>query len=130
MHRVALVLDKDFGENVFSMAAHIHVWLVSSPLNEAAAKLWWMEREFEYSCLWGTTLFDYDENASPEEVCINIVETIDDHHQQGWSKDQVIPEWSELLVYGAEASESVRLALQGLGFCRFEDTEYGFRVLK
>ena len=41
LHRVGLVVDREFGNRVLALAAHMHVWVVNSPTNRVVADAIW-----------------------------------------------------------------------------------------
>ena len=110
-HRVALVVDPDFGERLTDLAKRVHVWACESRQNAKVARQLWRENP-EHSLESGVTTFQVKASDSPQDMCIGILGAIEDHHG-GWSHD---PPWSILEVYGADLTDGVKRALNGLGF--------------
>lgn len=122
-HRVALVLEVKFGPQLEALAETRHVWAVRSTENESAAHRFWSEERDDGSdplCS-GITLFD-PQGATNEEVCLSILDDIDEHHGE-FSHD---PALNVLEVYGASLTKRIREEFSSLGFRRFDRSEVGF----
>jgi hypothetical protein len=120
-YKVALVVDKDFGEKLLELASRLHVWVCSTPQNRKLAAVFWAEQA-AHSLECGLTTFKVDDGHSPEEMCVNIIGTIDLHHGE-FSHN---PAWSVLEVYGAQHTPKVEEAFKKYGAKRFEKTSGGF----
>lgn len=122
-HHVALVVDPLFGERLASLSQRVHVWAVASSENyEVARRLWEQRGVKEHRLESGVTTFNPTPGASPEEECVGILETIDEHHGE-YSHD---PPWSILEVYGVNLTPRIQNQLKEFGITRFEITEDGF----
>ena len=88
---VAVVVDRDFGERLLTLAQRLHVWVCDTPINDAAGEKAWAA--LPPGAVWnevGVTTFRVGENDSPEDMAICHVGDIDLHH----------PAWSRIEVYG------------------------------
>jgi tRNA1(Val) A37 N6-methylase TrmN6 len=125
-HRVAVVVDPEYGDRVSELSERVHVWLVESPSNLAAAERFWQAHASEYSLDRGITVFRGRPACAPDELVCEILETINDHHGE-WSHD---PPWSVLLVRGTTATPRLRAALAARGFTEVEPEANGFRAAR
>jgi hypothetical protein len=118
-HRVAIVVDPQYGEQVIELARDRHVWLVRSPRNdEAAAALWQDASEHTLQdCI--TTFNGAD---SPESAFIAILGTVELHHGE-YSHD---PPLSVIETIGLRPTSAVSDALSEYGFQEVEATPDGF----
>jgi hypothetical protein len=74
----------------------------------------------------GITLFKYAEADSSDQVCLDILETVDLHH----GEYSHAPPWSEVEVYGAQLTPTLQSALVELGFSKFDVTTDGFVAVR
>jgi hypothetical protein len=124
-HRVAIVVDRSFGERIADLARTSHVWAVESPENTPAIREVW-DREAADPDPGadplgpGVTSFAADEAESPEETCLRIADVVDEHHG---AHD---PPWCEIEVFGVELSPALRELFLELGAATFERTSAGF----
>ncbi|MCP3931189.1 MAG: hypothetical protein GY705_19060 [Bacteroidetes bacterium] len=128
VHKVALVVDPNFGEKLLPIANTMHVWAVGSAINMDAIQIWY-ERDLEQDLSFyrGASSFDYDEGAKPEKIASDIIETIDDHHGPNWTEENgEIPEWSCIFVYGCSLKDPILSTLMEYGIDDFEETAFGF----
>lgn len=112
-HRVALVLDKCFGMRLLELAKRVHVWIVSSTINEKACEVLW---SFDggsysgYSLDSGATPFKTFINENMPETLLDLIPMIFDHHSP-WDHD---PPMTELEVYGLTLNDEVQSVLDEL----------------
>jgi hypothetical protein len=125
MNKVILVLDPDYGDNLASLAALGHVWVIDTPANLAAASEYWAQNQ-KHEVKTGITTFKSSENESRLESCLNILETIDLHHGKYSSH---LP-YSVLEIIGLRLTDEVKSAIKALGFGTFESTVEGFRAMR
>lgn len=114
VHRVALVLDREFGNKVLVLSDRMHVWMLDSPTNRVAAEeVWAGQREddprdpLEH----GVTLFKPTMGRTPADIVVEIMGTIFDHHSE-WEHS---PPMSELEIHGAPDTEAIASALASVG---------------
>ena len=116
-HKVALVVDAEFGSQLDALALRRHVWIVDSPTNKAAVhNVWESQRGDKFTPLeTGATVFD-PQGSTPSEWCLSILETVEEHHAA----------LNTLEVIGVELSEQLRSALASLGYARLSVGPEGF----
>lgn len=116
-HRVAVVVDREFGERLLPLAQRLHVWVCDTPINDAAGEKAWAA--LPPGAVWnevGVTTFRVGEDDSPEDMAICHVGDIDLHH----------PAWSQIEVYGVRLNDDLRAAWQEYGADEFRETPEGF----
>ena len=121
VHGVALVVDRNFAEKLPVLAERIHVWICSSPENRASAERIWA-KDSELNERFGVTTFKYSEKNSPEQIVLNILPIIDQHHNEYAHE----PPWEFLEVFGASITPDIESALKEYGDGIFEVTDDGF----
>ena len=120
-YTVLVVLDRDFGERLASLAPETPVWIIGSPSNTPIAHRLWKERPAS-NHLNGVTVFNGFKDGTPEEILLNELDTIDLHHGQH-SAD---PPYARLVILGVPLTDSVKDALEALGFESFQQEAAGF----
>lgn len=120
-YRVALVVDRDFGNRLEELARRVPVWICDSPENRSIAHRVWRKTSSKEPQS-GVTVFKVTRERTPEEMCIGTLENVDLHHGEH-SHD---PPFSVLEVYGTPMTENIRAAAEEFGFCDFEEHENGF----
>jgi hypothetical protein len=103
----------------------MHVWACDSPENRLVANRAWASAQ-RVSLEHGITLFKYSESDSSDQVCLDILETVDLHH----GEYSHAPPWSEVEVYGAQLTPTLESALVELGFSKFHQTTDGFVAVR
>jgi hypothetical protein len=78
-YRVVVVLDREYGERLSQLVGQAPVWIIDTPTNRAEAQKIWAA-DSNRSHLDGVTTFKTKSDSSSEEVLINELDTIDDHH--------------------------------------------------
>lgn len=128
IHKVALVVDPNYGEKILPIADCMHVWVVYSKENMHAIDIWYKKRVDNHLFFQkGASNFEYNPSQSPEEIAASIIETINDHHGPDWSEEiSQIPEWTYIEIYGCELKDPIKSTLEEYGINCFEVTEYGF----
>jgi hypothetical protein len=121
-HKVAIVLDKNFGEKVAKLSQKMHVWLCDTPVNKKAAAFCWLKENKFTSLENGITTFKISNQDSPESILTDIIVTVDLHHGE-YSHN---PPWSELHVYGIRLIAKIESKLREFGTGRFESIANGF----
>lgn len=123
LHRVAIVVDPAFGDQLDALAARMHVWVADTAVNRPAAeRVWAAGTPPDLGS--GVTTFKVDSTRSPEEWCASIVGTVEEHHG-GFSHD---PPVTELEVYGTPPTVSLQAAFATYGFREFTPLGGGFRA--
>jgi len=79
-HHVFFILDAEFVGDLWELSRLAHVWLIKSPLNEAAARTVWDRETKDFSPLHGVTLFDGSEDNAKSFYA--FLSTIDMHHDE------------------------------------------------
>jgi hypothetical protein len=111
-HGVAIVVDADFGDRLPMLASRLHVWLIDTPMNKAAASAVWQSGPPMQSLEIGVTSFKAERSRSSDQIVAAMLETIDLHHGQ-YSHT---PPWSFVEVYGAQPTPLLSAALAEFGF--------------
>jgi hypothetical protein len=123
LHRVAIVVDPAFGDQLDALAARVHVWVADTVVNRSAA-----ERVRAAGAPpgleSGVTTFKVDATQTPEHWCAAIIGTVEEHHGE-FGHD---PPVSEFEVYGMPPTPSLQAAFAEYGFDEFEPTTDGFRA--
>jgi hypothetical protein len=122
-HVVAVVVDPAFGDRLLALAGRVHVWIIDTPANKAAAESVWREGGAAYSSERGVTTFSAYQTASPDEIVASMLDTIDLHH----GEYSHVPPWSVLEVFGANPTPRLVAALAELGFSRVASILGGFK---
>lgn len=124
-YRVGLIVDRNFGDRISDLARAFHVWVIASPRNSPVIRAFWngQSRGHDEDLLAsGITSFDATDQESPEDSCVRMASELDEHHGE-FSHD---PPWSEIAVFGAKLSASVKNAFAEIGATSFESTSDGF----
>jgi hypothetical protein len=122
-YAVGIVVDPDFGDRLVPLASRLHVWIVDTPPNRAAAERVWAA-DAAYSLERGVTTFRVDEGATREEWCIAVLPDVHDHHG-AHAHD---PPYGAIEVYGAAPSAALRAAFAEWGLAGIEEVPGGFRA--
>lgn len=104
-YRVAIVVDRNFGNQVKALSRRLNVWICKTPANQLAVETIWRAQP-EYNLESGVTVFNCTEQETPEEMVANILDNVDLHHGQ-FSHD---PAWSIIEVIGCLATEKIKQA--------------------
>lgn len=112
VYRVGIVADPDFGSRLSELASRMHVWIVDTPANRAAANRIWAARPSAPSLERGVTIFQSNLDDAPDQRVVAILSTVDLHHGE-YSHD---PPVNVLEIHGAPLTNSLRSALGDLGF--------------
>ncbi len=124
-HKVGLVVERNFGQRIATLARLFHVWSIESPSNTPFIQQFWdggQKVSESDSLSSGITSFVADDKESPEEVCARIAGDVDEHHGE-FAHD---PPWSELEVFGVKLSTRLREVFTDIGATTFEPTQEGF----
>jgi hypothetical protein len=125
IHKVTLVFDPGYGEKLLQLANESHVWVIDSPINSVTALEYWVKNP-EYKVELGITKFHVSENKTLSEICLSFLDAIDMHHNE----DAVDLPYSVLEIIGLSFSDELKLAIEDLGFKRFETTDRGFLAMR
>jgi hypothetical protein len=121
-YSIAIVVERDFGDELVELAKRLHVWVCSTPENRPHVERARGAQPARPSIEHGVTTFNVSDTDSPEEMLVGILDTVDIHHGE-YSHS---PPWSELEVYGASPTPAVRAALAEFGVRAFSGTKRGF----
>jgi hypothetical protein len=105
---VALVLEKNFGEQLTSIVKRGEAWVVASPGNTEVASRLIAEG-------YHITTFRRPDNFVPESTGAGMLENIELHH----GKYSRSPPYGRLEVYGAELNDEFRRELESYDFREF-----------
>ena len=126
-HRVAIVVDPDFGARLEVLASRLHVWIAATVSNRAAAERYWESHPTPIGAAAleaGVTTFDVDTSQSADEWCSAILSTVEEHH----GEYSHVPPVSELEIYGTTPTPTLRSALEDSGFAPERENAGGFRA--
>ena len=118
---VYIIVDREFGEKLSALEPGVSVWIVDTPTNKAVVQHLWKELPKDRPS--DITTFKFVETASPEDIFLAELETIDLHHGR-YSGD--LP-YTVLQVIGASLSTRIKDKLSAYGFDRFRETPEGFK---
>lgn len=124
-YKVCVVVDREFGEQLATLALGVPVWIVDTPTNKAVAKRLWNERTHEDS-LTGITTFHFSESATPEDMAVSMLDTIELHH----GRHSAHPPFTVIEVLGTPLTESVKTGFSEYGFNEFDPTSTGFSATR
>jgi hypothetical protein len=122
-HRVAVVVDPDYGEAVRPLSLSRHVWIVRSPRNNAVVEAMRAQCN-EHSAETGVSTFNA--GGTPEESFLSILGVVDEHHGEH-SHD---PPLSVIEVVGVAATDAIREQLAAVGFRQTEPDDEGFTAYR
>jgi hypothetical protein len=126
-HRVAIVVDPEFGDRLDTLALRVHTWIADTATNRAAADRYWSAQKsanVAHSLEHGVTTFRVDLTTPPEDWCASIVDVVEEHHGP-WSHE---PPVTEVEVYGTPLSAALRTVFAAVGFDEARPTPYGFEA--
>ena len=112
-HRVAVVVDPDYGKHVRDLSRDRHVWIVRSPVNDAVVEVVRAQAE-EYSLDSGISTFAAGE--SPEASFLSILGAVEEHHGEH-SHD---PPLGVIQIIGVDLTPGIRAELAAYGFDQVE----------
>lgn len=115
-HKVGIVVDPGFGDRVAELARVFHVWVVESRENTPIIQSVWKSGAV------GVTSFAAFEGESHEAMCARIAGDVNEHHG-AFSHD---PPWSEIEVFGAKLTSTLRHVFEELGATACTPTQEGF----
>jgi hypothetical protein len=124
-HRVGIVLDPEFGGRLSQLARQFHLWVVASETNAPAIRDSRGDAtatETGDPLASGVTSFEPFPGESSEDLCVRILETVDDHHGD-LAHD---PPWSEIEVHGLGLTPRLRSLFTEFGAEEFTPTASGF----
>jgi hypothetical protein len=124
-YRVFVVLDRDYGQRLVDLVQTGPVWIVDTPSNRTVAQRIWAG-DPNRSYLEGVTTFKFTEGSSSEDILINELATIDDHH----GTYSANPPYTVIEVIGTGISDKVKDEMARFGFNQFEPTSGGFRAIR
>lgn len=116
--RVALVLDRNYGERLSQLATQMTVWIIDSPSNKVVArKLWDRHPKAEHM------ITTFKEPRVVDETCFEgLMDNIEHHH--GYYSQT--PPFRELEVLGLKPTPVIEQVLTDFGFALKETTVTGF----
>ena len=119
--RVALVLDRDYGEKLKKLATQMAVWIIDTPSNKTVAQELWRQRpEPEHM----VTTFKHKDIV--DETCFEgLMDNIELHH----GPCSQTAAFRELEVVELHPFPVIDKVLSDYGFSRVQDTALGFRAV-
>ena len=120
---IAIVLDADFGAQLFELASRIPVWIVDTPGNRASIESEWTRRRRD-GAERELSVFRLIEGLSPSEHIAALLRTIDQQHGAAAENGP----FTTLRVYGASAADAPAAAIRQLGGGAPVATADGFEV--
>ena len=118
--KISLVVDRDYGSRLESLVASGSVWIVDTETNRKAALEYWMSDRRHSPAV--VTTFKSLPTESALEMCSKTLPILDLHH------GEYAEGYSVLDVVGVELNEELRVAIEALGFSKFESIAEGFRA--
>jgi hypothetical protein len=111
-YRIAIVLDRTFGDRLLPLAQRLHVWICDTPLNRASVKAVWRSRgDRPHDIESGATIFTCSETDTAETMLLQQVGTLDLHH----GRYSHSPPWSVIEVVGMSPTPTVVNEFANLG---------------
>jgi hypothetical protein len=124
-HRVALIVDRVFGDSLETLETSVHVWVVDTPVNRVVAERIWKSRNGADHVAREVTTFHTDLTRTPEANAVDILPVIGAHlGANGDDPCHVIE------LFGASLNTALRGALDACGFTNFATTSTGFVASK
>ena len=110
-HTIAVVVDRQFGDRITSLASRVPAWIGTSPTNRPVIEMLWANHpEYNLTCI------NAGEEDSGEELLLSMLDTIDEHH----------PSWIAMEVYGTPLTSEIASAFAEFGATSFEELPEGF----
>lgn len=122
--QVALVLERDFGEELISLSEHMPVWIIDSLQNRPVVEK--IRNTKSSGAAEIITTFQAGDLESLEMACERIVQSLDEHHND-YSQT---PGYSELMVIGVSLGDVSLKPFLELNFDQFSRTNKGFIAKK
>jgi hypothetical protein len=124
-HKVAIVVDRNFGNKLVDLARQYHVWIVESSSNTPVIRdVWASEPSDPNADLLGpgVTSFEATDNETAQAMCARISGDVEDHHGEFGHE----PPWSEIEIVGAPLDPYLEGVFLEMGASHFEATPDGF----
>lgn len=121
VHKVYVIVDRNFGKRLIGIPAGTPVWIVDSPANGPVIRRLWNENPVR-DHLKGIASFSDVRSSSPEELFLMELETIDLHHGS-YSAD---PPYNTIEAMGTPLTERIEKALHEYGFDQCRTVPKGF----
>lgn len=124
-YSVSIVLDRSFGPRLRELLKAGPVWAVDSPANRDCAQQLWSEFPTR-GHLDGITVFNSAEDRSSEQMPIDEMGTIEEHHGICTAD----PPYTAVRVVGTTLTPQVRQVLGSFAFDSFTLTDEGFHAVR
>ncbi len=115
-YTVGIIVTSGHNEKIFALADNFHIWVIKTPDYQTIADEFWKFNK-ETSLNKGITTFNFSPDDSAEKVCLEILNTIDEHHYG----------WNEVITIGVELSNAIKKGLKSIGFSNFQEIDDGFK---
>ncbi len=114
MSRVAIVVDRAFGQRLSELSRLGPVWILESPANTPVIQELWQGASTMEKV--EVTSFQDAPDLSTEAICADIIATVAEHHAG----------WSEIEVVGVGLTPLLRHAFEEIGASVSASTAGGF----
>ena len=122
IHKVVLILTPHFGKRILNLAVQFHCWIVESVENVKFSDDLWKLIDVQSDPLESGITYFKPLSEKREEICIDMIETIMDHH----SEFNHNPGLNVFEVIGVKLTTKIEDEFIQFGFSEFEITEEGF----
>jgi hypothetical protein len=123
-YSVSIVLDRCYGSHLRELLEAGPVWAVDSPSNRDCAQQLWAVCPGR-NHLDGITVFKSAEDRSPEQMLIDEIGTINEHHGIYSAAPFML-----IRVFGSTLTPEARKALEDFGFDTFTTNGAGFEAVR
>ncbi len=120
-HKIAIVMDTEFGDALEEIAPYMYVWIVETPANKKLVKK--IPQSDWYDSENGISFFTADSKKFVEQQFIEIMAQLDESH----SRNAPAAAWTVLEVYGCVPTFLISEVLKSeYRVIHIEATEQGF----
>ncbi|HEX2781587.1 MAG TPA: hypothetical protein VHM30_18935 [Gemmatimonadaceae bacterium] len=120
---MAIVLDPEFGAQLFALAERHPVWVVDSPTNRPIIEALWSQRRHEKEPR-EVNVFRAIDGVSPADHVLALLRSVDAAHGPAVQE----PPFATLIVDGAALDDALIAALRARGAVSVEPTGRGLRA--
>ena len=124
-YRVTLIVDRNFGDMLRRLPIGEPVWIIDTPTNHNVIEKLWQDSERQ-DYLTGVTSFKAEDNVLPEEIVLDMLDSVYDHHGP-FSHD---PPMDALHIVGAEKIPEICNWFREEGFTQVLGTDQDYEIRK
>jgi len=124
-YRVTLIVDRNYGEELRRIPLGEPVWIIDTPTNHAAIQEFWQDPERQ-DYLAGVTSFTADDGIPANEVVLDMLDTVYEHHGP-FSHD---PPVDALRIVGAERTREICDWFREEGFTETAGADGDYEIRK